>query len=535
MKPYLSLLFLILISIAYAEVELEEVYNEEVKDTANITIDKKPFVIRNLENSDIYTTKIIFPNSQTSTLRYPGRCYFTDDEDTCECKDNNDNTIACDCTDVGIYHACLMHVRRGSDKEFDIRTQHYPIYAKLTISKPKTDVQIERNFEKTKLAVGEVSRVEVKIKNTGSKSIIGAKYFDPYPRQVSIIETHNCKQENNRITWTGNPSSSVTVIVYYIKGKNNISFTSRGYLLYGSENESLQQDIEIIASPFWLDAVFSKKKFQLGDTAKITINVKNNNKEFEINPFRHRLYFPDGFKAKKSGNEWFTADYYVYDEKIAEGKNASFSYDIKAEKLGNFTFREKIEYGFRKIMHTVEKEHNIEVTTRPLNIVLPREKFIAGKKAVVPIKIANPHLSHTYKGVDISLESDLPLEKSKAYVKEIKPQQTIEVFMLSFVVPNTEHNIEVNVNYKSPYGDFLEKKEVLSITPVQKEDEEGIYEDPYINKNQTALSQEEAEESSYLLMVAAVSLVVLLIIIIVIIAVFKKRTRSIEKKIDQLE
>jgi hypothetical protein len=471
MKRIILFIFLILVPIAYAPIEYKEIFDQEVKDSDNTTINGMPFTFLILRNQDYYRTRIVFPDGKTSVLSYPGKCIFNDDIDECKCYEGEDQ-VPCSCDYEGNYYACLYHIRRGGDDEFDIPTQRYPMYAKIQIEMKDEEIATVRTFESTTLEIGQRVKVESILSNTGSIGI-PVEYVETYPESIILQDVYNCERDKNKIKWEGILSvEKERKCIYYIKAKQQINFTTEATIFYNDVNHTTSEKIKIEKPQFTYSTTFSDKKLRIGDDSVITINFANEG--FDLNDFTYRIYFPDSVeKIHKTGSSSQFMDHYVYKEPLREGENRTITFTIKAKKVGSYNISEEIEYTVNKLHRIITEKHPIEIETAEIRLLIEKEDgYKQGEKANLIVKIINPSNRETYRGIDILIQSDLPFENEKTYLSELQPHETITFSEASFIMPdNNEHIVEVKAIYKTQYNQVLEKKESVKIAPPKVEQE----------------------------------------------------------------
>lgn len=526
------LIFLLLTTTAYAEVVFKEVFYSEVDNNADFEADDKIFHVQAFSK---LRARIEFP-AGTSRILYIG-----------------------DCVSAEGYLLCLLRIKSGEDYEltaanmnqyFNITTQQYKLFPQIKIQRPDSQIEMTRTFEETTFMVGNKIRVDVTISNTGSTSLSGITYVDEYPWKVEIVDTIDSRKKGNKTIWEGPLGiGKEKKFFYYIKGKQGVEFTSSATLTHESANLTDSQKITIQEPQLTANTYFSSKELDLGEETIMTISLENNNEKQDITNLKYKIYFPDGLKKIfKTGDISQERDYYIHNKPLEASEKRNITITLRAEKLGTLPIREEIEYTGYKIKYESSYVYNISVSTKELKVNIDKNvDLIPGKSVEMPLYVINPNDRQTFRGIDIKIETNLPIKNIGAGIPEIKPHETIEAMMLIFVVPDdndTTYKVDVSMSYSTYYNELLTKKESIVIIEKTKADTQPVSGGKQTNRSQTApgINQDKfrkgmsrmvwmVTEENFRKIMGMVALTA--IITLAILIVYLKRKKTIEDRLNK--
>ncbi len=524
MKRGLFILIAVILAVnAVAELELEEVYNDEVKDQDEFEVEGKTYTVLPL---DTERAKIKFPDT-SSQIMSPG-----------------------DCETVLGYHLCVINISEGPDEEFDIANQRYPLYTKITVSKLDAALEFTRDFENTTLVTGESTKVDIAVTNNGNAPITGIIFNDSYPQNFLITECAGCTTSGNLVTWQGNLGVDKTYhFSYTLKAIAEGDFDSTAYVTFN--NEVVSSDTETIEAQKTLVLINSSfpEKLELGKKAITNTQLLLNGTEHPITNLKYRVFFPDGIKkARRAGDISSFGDHWLHTQSSGiQGANLSF--EIEAQKLGNFTIREELEYTINNALFKTENTYTIQISTQKLKVGLDHEEsYTAGDDVTIPLSLKNLNPAVTFRNININIESDLPEINSQSLTEEIGPLDLLYPTELSFTLPTEEkdYTITITVTYSSPSGETLSQKEVITISAKNKQQTDqsnteqadsntGLEQEPSIDGNdlnpvQAALDSLIKAGSQY----AVISLITLIICIPFVIFILRKnKQKNLEDRLKE--
>ncbi len=513
----LILILLILpILVKAVEIGAPELFYEEVENKKAFTVDGIEYYIHAF---DKLSARIDFLDGSSDILNI-GECTIHDG-----------------------YKICLWRVKSGEDvnftasevnKYFNITTQQWKLFPKIGIYKISSAIVLTKTYDKTEFMVNEKIKVTVRVNNTGIESPGTAHYSEEYPPEISIIETIGCKQKNNNISWSGVPKyGGGNHFVYYIKAKKPIDYTQAAYLHIAGDTKEHKEKITVKSSQLLTKTEFSRKQLNIEDTSLITINFANQNKDEQIT-LDYRIYFPDGLKKiDKTG--WSTGkdDHYVYHDTLEPEENKTITFTIKAEKDDSYTIKEDISYEISGLKYSEERATPIEVAVKPLNIVIAKD--LAPGYNEIPIRVANPNSNYVYRGIDIEIFTNLPIDRTKAAIGEVGPHETKEVFLLPIDVPENPTEdlyLKVKAVYRTRYGQIFSTEENTTLrgkTEVAEEPKPEI-------EQPAAIEPEEIETGHNRGWIAILSafLGISAVIALIVVMISRKRQSSIEDKLKDL-
>jgi len=117
---------------------------------------------------------------------------------------------------------------------------------------------------------------------------------------------------------------------------------------------------------------------------------------------------------------------------------------------------------------------------------------LSSEKLNIPVTIKNPSSTHSFKDIEIIIESDLPdFIKITKKIDNLKPLELKEIedvyFTAPEVVDNKNYSINLKIIYKSDYNQILETNQEKIITVIGKKEVVS----PVINE--TSITKQEAD------------------------------------------
>jgi hypothetical protein len=493
-------------SFTYAEVEYKEVFDQEIRDDAVITVENYNFSITVMP--DYNKTKVIFPSGYSTLLSYD-QCAFEDG-----------------------YNVCYTAIRQAPDEEFNMTTQKYPFYANIKIERPHTDITITRNFEKTTIYQGEKVKVDTTILNEGSKNIENAVYTANFTDDIEILNPVNSQKEKNKIIWKGKLDiDEKETLSYYIKGLNPSKFRSDASLKYENNEEEKHTDLKVLAPQLVIRSDIPKN-MDLEEEAEFDIFLYNNDSDEDIT-LSYKIFLPEEVTRPDTVHGFTkTLDYHLHTDSLEAKENKTIKMTIVPKKVGNFEIIEKAEYETDSFSNEVQYSHDIQISSNKLIIGIEKEEEYKPGQNNIGIKIINPG-PNSYK--DLNLKLTLPLEEKSFTINKIKPHETVNVTKISFNIPEEESKLKASLKYNTLYDQVIENnKEVLLYQ--QSNQENNIDEQDALNAStdQDNITKDELSDNYLLyIIIAVVAFIMMLVIIVGVIRM--KHDKTLEDKIDKIE
>ncbi|MBR9698946.1 hypothetical protein GOV09_00625 [Candidatus Woesearchaeota archaeon] len=523
MKKYF-LILLLCCSFAYAEMTFDEVFNGEVKNYEDFTADDKTFSVIAF---DTERARISYPSGRDEIINV-GECE-SDDE----------------------YRVCLLVIRIGNDDEFDIAKQEYPLFPKLSVEKPSEDIGLERTFQKTEFFAGERARVEIVLTNTGTSPVDKANYYEEISDSVELTDINGLKLEGKKLTWEGTlPINIKREFSYIFEAKENTTFTSEGYLVWGIETLTDKQEIIIEEPPLSLTTNITQKRLDIGEESLILISFENKHDEFDIINIRYAISFPDGLKKiAKTGKSEEIGSAYVHEGSLAQGESRNITFTLLAMEIGNYTINEEVMYtlqtGSPRPPERFSRSYDIEVATEPLKVNFEKIAHVPGQDITLPLFILNQNKKQDFKNVLVKIKSDLFEDKQFLFTDFFSGStDSVDIPIRVPEMPGT-YEIEATVTYDTKYGESLKNVQTYTITI---DAPTGFIDPPIQETGETPLEQTEEQQPTIVEKIEEqiennslptyTYFIVVAFTIMSLLALFmlkRKKSKSIEDKLKKIE
>jgi hypothetical protein len=520
MKKTILLILLLLTNIAIAEIEYTKVFEGEVTENEEVTIDGKTFhtVVFREDFETAERAKITWPNGVSNIMSIG------------------------DCEIEGSYQICLQDLVKGGDDEFDIENQRYPFSPKLLVEKKEASIVIERNFQKTEFIVSQEIDVETIITNEGSE-IVEVSFQDEFPDEIRVISCDGCTKDGQKVTWSGfvNLKDGKT-ITYTIEGKEPIVFDSVAKVTYGGEEKTDAQEIKVNSPPLKVQKTIPSG-IDLDEKTTIEITLTNEQDDYNISQVNYRLYLPQGADEVDGRSSFsYTNGYWLYKGNVGGQENLSL--ELVMKKIGEFEIKEELTYKIEENTYTQESTQEFTVTTQEPVLSLGTQ---SGKKKVTfPIRIHNPNTRHTFKGLTVKVDTNLPVKTSQAVIDQLLPGQSITPLELSFNLPEQEEEIEIILTYSTIFGQQLKEKKVIAVGGSKEMQSEEQIEEQVIAKNDdkregnrsnnatgVALTKEEFSPDMNLVWFGLGAVGILIIPLLIMLLMKRRRKYSLENRLEK--
>jgi len=476
---YITLLLLIIIPSVYAVDEKEiysgTIYSNQI-NAINITNKIFSFTLSSAHDRVIITLPT---NSIVNVWN-----------DSCETTEN--------------YELCVTNSEfwyHNTTLDDDIYKASIKIYSLLLET---TKIELTRTVETTEFLIGEQTKIAVILKNTGNVKATNIVYSDSIPNSFIVTQISDCvayaNSTHKTIKWYGSLNKGMEKrCSYKIKALQNTTFKSQASISYNNGVEQVQSNSKIstITVPdYQLNMVLTldKDEVKLDQEINLNINLTNINKDNSITITSFKIIIPEGLDISTLPR-YLIQDYKELSWKgsLDKGETKLFNIKLKSKYIGNHTLNPKISFMINNIRKDVEKSISLNIYGDTLSMISKVSKeVLSSEKLNIPVTIKNPSSTHSFKDIEIIIESDLPdFIKITKKIDNLKPLELKEIedvyFTAPEVVDNKNYSINLKIIYKSDYNQILETNQEKIITVIGKKEVVS----PVINE--TSITKQEAD------------------------------------------
>jgi len=367
-----------------------------------------------------------------------------------------------------------------------------------------TKIELTRTVETTEFLIGEQTKIEVTLKNTGNVEATNIVYLDPIPSSFAIIKILDCvvyaNSTHRTIKWYGNLKEGTEKRFYYrIKALQNTTFKSQASISYNNGVEQVQghsKTSTITVPDYQLNMILTldKNEVKLGQEANLNINLTNINNNNSITITSFKITIPNELDISTPPK--YLTQYYKelsWKGKLAKGETQLFNIKLKSKYIENYTLKPRASFIINNIRKEVEKSISLNSYGKTLSIY-PRvdKEVLSSEKSNISVKINNPSSIHSFKNIEVIIESDLPnFIKITKKIANLKPLEFKKIDNIYFTAPevvgNKDYSVNLSIIYESEYNQILGAKEKKIITVIGKKEEVATI------INETNIKKEEAD------------------------------------------
>ena len=476
---YITLLLLIIVPSAYA-VDEKQIYSGTIYSNQINTV--------NISN-EIFSFSLSSSHDRV-VITLPTNSYVIVKNDSCETTEN--------------YELCVTNSEfwyHNTTLDDDIYKASVKIYSFLLET---TEIELTRTVANTNFLIGEQTKIEVILKNTGNVEATNIIYSDPIPNSFAITKVSDCVLYTNSthrtVKWNSNLKEGTEKRFYYIiKALQNTTFKSQASISYNNGVEQVQGNSKIstITIPdYQLNMVLTldKDEVKLGQESNLNINLTNINNNNSITITSFKIIIPDELDIS-TPPKYLIQDYkeLSWEGKLTKGETKIFNIKLKSEYIGNHTLKPKASFIINNIRKEVEKSIRLNCYGDTL-LMLSRvsKEILSSEKLNIPITIKNPSSTHSFKDINVIIESDLPdFIKITRKIDNLKPLELKEIKDIYFTAPDVmdkkNYSINLRIVYESEYNQVLEANQEKILTVIGRKEEVS----PVINE--TGITKEEAD------------------------------------------
>ncbi len=476
---YITLMLLIIIPSAYA-VDEKQIYSGTIyshqTNTANIS-------------NEIYTFSLSSAHDK-AIITLPTNSRVIVKNDSCE---TTENYKICVSNSGFWYHNTTL--------DDDIYKASVKIYSFLTET---TEVELTRTIKTTEFLIGEQTKIDVTLKNTGNVDATNIVYSDPIPTSFAITQISDCVVYTNSthrtVKWSGSLKKGMEKrCSYKIKALQNTTFKSQASITYNNGVKIVKSHSEtstIIIPNYQLNMILTldKNEVKLGQVANLNINLTNINNNNSIAITSFKITIPDELDIS-TPPKYLTQDYkeLSWEGKLTKGETKIFNIKLKSKYIRNYTLKPKASFIINNIRKEVEKSISLNSYGDTLLMLLRvSEEIPSSEKLNIPVTIKNPSSTHSFKDIELIIESELPdfIEITRK-IDNLKPLELKEIKDIYFTAPDVvgkkNYSVNLKIIYKSEYNQILEAKEEKIVTVIGGEGTVS----PIINE--TGITKEEVD------------------------------------------
>ncbi len=479
---YITLMLLIIIPSTYAADE-KEIYSG--------TICSNQINIVNISN-EIFSFSLSSAHDK-AIITLPTNSYVIVKNGSCETTEN--------------YKICVSNPEfwyHNTTLDDDIYKMPIKIYSFLLAT---TEIELTRTVETTEFLIGEQTKIEITLKNTGNVDATNIVYSDPIPTSFAITQISDCVVYTNSthrtVKWYGSLKGDMEKKCFYkIKALQNATFKSQASIVYNNGVKIVKSNSEVstITIPnYQLNMILTldKNEVKMGQEANLNINLTNINNDNSITITSFKITIPDELDIS-TPPKYLIQGYkeLSWEGKLAKGETKIFNIKLKSEYLGNHTLKPKASFIINNIRKDVEKSIILNSYGDTLLMLLRVSKEIpSSEKLNIPVTIKNPSSTNSFKDIELIIESELPdFIKITRKIDNLKPLELKEIKDIYFTSPDVagkkNYSVNLKIIYKSDYNQILETNQEKIVTVVGRTEAVS----PIINK--TDITKEEADNPS---------------------------------------
>ncbi len=476
---YTTLMLLIIIPSTYA-VDEKEIYSGTIYSNQINTI--------NISN-EIFSFSLSSAHDRV-IITLPTNSYVIVKNDSCETTEN--------------YELCVTNSEfwyHNTTLDDDIYKASIKIYSFLLET---TEIELTRTVGTTEFLINEQTKIEVTLKNTGNVEATNIVYSDPIPSSFAITQISDCvayaNSTHRTVKWHGSLRGGMEKrCSYKIKALQNTTFKSRASISYNNGVKIVEShsDTSTITIPdYQLNMILTldKNEVKLGQEANLNINLTNINNNNSITITSFKITIPNELDIS-TPPKYLIQDYkeLSWEGKLAKGETKLFNIKLKSKYIGNHTLKPKASFVINNIRKEVEKSISLNIYGKTLSIDSKVNKeVLSSEKSNISVKIKNPSPIHSFKNIEVIIESDLPnFIKITEKIGNLKPLKYKKIDDIYFTAPDVvgkkNYSINLRIIYESEYNQILEANQEKIVTVVGRTEVVP----PIINE--TNITKEEAD------------------------------------------
>ncbi len=351
-----------------------------------------------------------------------------------------------------------------------------------------TKIELTRTVANTNFLIGEQTKIMVTLKNTGNVEATNIIYSDLIPISFAITQISDCVLYANSthriVKWYGSLKGDMEKkCSYKIKALQNTTFKSQAYISYNNGVEQVQANSKtstITVPDYQLNMILTldKNEVKLGQEANLNINLTNINNDNSITITSFKITIPNELDIS-TPPKYLTQDYkeLSWKGKLTKGETKIFNIKLKSKYIINYTLKPKASFIINNIRKEVEKSISLNIYGKTLSIYPKVNKeVLSSEKSNISVKIKNPSSIHSFKNIEVIIESDLPnFIKIAEKIGNLKPLESKKIDNIYFTAPEVvgkkDYSINLSIIYESEYNQILGAKEEKVITVIGKKEE----------------------------------------------------------------
>jgi hypothetical protein len=375
----------------------------------------------------------------------------------------------------------------------------------IDISTLKGDLQITRSIEKTRFLIGDTSKVEVLIKNSGSRKVEDIFYKDSYPSSIRIGDVDGCSLKGNTIQWRGSLGPGVKKSCSYtLIGVEGATYESKAEATYFdgvSENTAYSDKVEIEVQNYSLQIEHSlnKSRVEIGEPLEASFVVENINKDEEISVYSFKIDVPSEFKiVKKSNGLVQRGQILSWRGNLESNEQKNFTIVLLPEMMGATALNLEWQYKAGAFTRKFNDNIKVDVYCDCLMVKHYPDKIAAGEETDFMVYIFNPSSTNWFRDISVNVFTTLPGEEdiSRAYTT-LNPRGSIMLFNKKINVhQGLSYHYNVSIEYSSEYGQHFQTSEhILLKEGAVEESSNSVAAEDAVNATNSA-KDEDAEKNN---------------------------------------
>ena len=219
---------------------------------------------------------------------------------------------------------------------YDTLKEEYKAYIK--ISKKLPEIEIQRNFERNNIYLGDEIEVEVIIKNLGDEDLDNVTFIDIYPEAINLTDSYGSSFiDENSVIWRGDIDDDIE-FKYEIKALKKFKGMMRGKVSYideGSEKKEFSSNKNLEIKSFAdIEMNLDKEDLMVGEENTLHLGITNELDE-EIELKNLQISFPSTLDITESDFEKVTEhDYMLKNLEISPQRESKYIWDVKGKFSG---------------------------------------------------------------------------------------------------------------------------------------------------------------------------------------------------------
>ncbi len=348
------------------------------------------------------------------------------------------------------------------DYSFDIEIYYY-----------LANILITRTISMETFTVGESAKIETTIRNNGSLPASNIVFTDSFPG-FFLSNIYNCDKKGKNITWAGElKPNHEKKCSYWITAENTTSFSSIAKAVYNSgignrTASSSSPTISITVPKIELDMNLNIENNSLwsGDNTTLSLSLENINSEEKLDSLVISLNIPDSMSILEYSPKFVLSGRSLnWNSRLDPSEKINFSAVLRAEKSGTYPVTVKARYKYGSILRDIEEKENISISIDKMELqdIVYNGTVKPGENASFIINLINPSSRYSFRNIEITAKTNLPVNISQINVNEMLPKRFVNVLDLDLTAPMwedlTTYTTTFSVNYETKYNEKILLKE----------------------------------------------------------------------------